>query len=187
MNKAKAYTKMILDRLNKKGEEKSNTNSNQKTQATPSDPYHDPKLFFDIFEINCAIYHEPVILKTPRKQVKRPLFYELSKMQYRHTSNSQSQRNSKERLSTMPTTSAFIAEETKRSKEGVRINDNRSGMSMKKIEERVVSTKGNCSNLPRYKSLKTLPSNTANPFNPQLVTISNHRRILISPNTLRPI
>lgn len=49
MSKAKAYTKMILDRLNKKAENdnykvdhfKSQTNSNQKTQSTPSE--HHPR------------------------------------------------------------------------------------------------------------------------------------------------
>jgi hypothetical protein len=55
MSKAKAYTKMILDRLNKKAEEnniKSASSSNQKTQATPSDArhaYHNPRSFFDHF------------------------------------------------------------------------------------------------------------------------------------------
>ena len=52
MSKAKAYTKMILERLQKKTENdnfKSNNSSNQKTQATPSDhqlKYNNARLFF---------------------------------------------------------------------------------------------------------------------------------------------
>jgi len=53
MNKNKEYTKMILNRLNNKPNQplKSNSNSNQKTQSTPTHHYasNDPKTFFEEF------------------------------------------------------------------------------------------------------------------------------------------
>ena len=84
MSKAKAYTKMILERLQKKTENdnfKSNNSSNQKTQATPSDhqlKYNNARFFFQKFETNCAVYHEPVLAVKNKKSVRRPLFFELT-------------------------------------------------------------------------------------------------------------
>lgn len=86
MSKAKAYTRMILERLNKKADTdqiKSNLSSNQKTQATPSDhrdfPYN-PRSFFDHFDKNCAVYHEPVVLSR-LKPTRRSLATQLEEMQ----------------------------------------------------------------------------------------------------------
>lgn len=47
MNKTKDYTRRILDRLSRKNDndyEKSNNNSNMKTQATPNDSQSTPNI-----------------------------------------------------------------------------------------------------------------------------------------------
>ena len=81
MSKAKAYTKMILERLQKKAEIdkiKSNGSSNQKTEATPSinrKPDQHIQSFFEHFETNCAVYHEPVRPIIEKKVLARRLQY----------------------------------------------------------------------------------------------------------------
>ena len=91
MNHPKNYTKLILDRLNKKIEQSAGKDalSNLKTQSTLHDtsqtaphshthaPLHQVRSFFDSFEINAVAFHEPVIV-AHRKPLRRSLFYELS-------------------------------------------------------------------------------------------------------------
>lgn len=122
MSKAKAYSKMILERLHKKSEPEkinSNASSNQKTQATPSDNRHlpnTPRAFFEHFEKNCAVYHEPVITHKQRKPLRRPLRFELADMQYKANLSYQTfQKEHRERIPTEPyRVSEFVAEEPRR-------------------------------------------------------------------------
>jgi hypothetical protein len=83
MNQPKNYTKMILDRLNKKIEQstiiKQDPMSTLKTQCTLNDSSNSKtreiRAFFDSFEYNAVTIHEPVM--PARKPLRRCLFYEL--------------------------------------------------------------------------------------------------------------
>ncbi len=189
MSKAKAYTKMILERLNRKADAdliKSNANSNQKTQATPSEHHQiqpNARNFFDNFEKHCAVYHEPSTLAKNRKPMKRTLFFELSDIRHRaNNSEKVFDYERKERLTTEPyKVSEFVLEEhTKMDNKIPKIQERElRSMTTRRVEEskitRPISSIQGCQYINRYRSLKTLPSKS---------TVggegSSHRRILVT-------
>lgn len=159
---------------------KSTLSSNQTTQATPNDSgkrasISEVRHFFDNFDKNATYIHETVLLHNP-PPTKRCLYWDLSQIQVRQQRRELPNRE-RERVSTQVVTSEFNPERRGLKVTSRELRDNKSSIVGKRSEERMVT---NCKTqqsqiLPRYKSLKTLPSTLVPP------TSTNSRRVLVYP------